>query len=120
MPFSPALAAELKAALATVVAIPVTPFTEAGDIDWAAHREVIDRMAAGGVGVLTPNGNTGEFYALNAKEAAQVVEATKVTAEVLAGVGLDVSTAVAAGRHAREHGARMVMVHQPVNPYVSR
>jgi len=120
VPFSPALADELRAVLSTVVAIPVTPFTEAGDIDWPAHRRVLGRMVDAGIGVLTPNGNTGEFYALAPREAAQVVEAAAGLTELVVGVGLDTGTAIEAGRHAREHGARMVMVHQPVNPYVSR
>jgi 4-hydroxy-tetrahydrodipicolinate synthase len=40
-------------------------------------------------------------------------------AVILVGVGHDVPTAVAAARHARDHGAAMVMVHQPIHPYVS-
>jgi 4-hydroxy-tetrahydrodipicolinate synthase len=120
MSFSPALAAELRAVLADVVAIPVTPFTADGAIDWAAHRRLIRRMADSGVRVLTPNGNTGEFYALSPVEAADVVAATAgAGTELVAGIGLDTASAIAAGRHAFEHGARMVMVHQPVNPYVS-
>lgn len=39
---------------------------------------------------------------------------------ILVGVGHDVPTAVASARHARDHGAAMVMVHQPVHPYVSQ
>lgn len=41
-------------------------------------------------------------------------------ATVVAGVGHDVPTAVGAARHARDCGAEMVMVHQPVHPYVSQ
>ena len=41
-------------------------------------------------------------------------------AELLAGVGHDIATAVEAAGHARDHGARMIMIHQPVHPYVSR
>jgi 4-hydroxy-tetrahydrodipicolinate synthase len=54
----------LKAALADVVAIPVTPFGPDGNIDENAHRALIGRLLDGGVRILTPNGNTGEFYAL--------------------------------------------------------
>jgi len=118
--FSPTLAAELRAVLADVVAIPVTPFAADGSIDWAAHRRLTRRMVESGVGVLTPNGNTGEFYALSPAETAEVVAATAdAGTELVAGIGLDTGSAIAAGRHAAEHGARMVMVHQPVNPYVS-
>ncbi len=38
---------------------------------------------------------------------------------VLVGVGHDVPTAVAAAELARDAGAEMLMVHQPVHPYVS-
>jgi len=78
----------------------------------------------GGITVITPNGNTGEFYALSQAEARQVVEtaasAANNQAELLAGVGYDIATAVEAAGHARDHGARMIMIHQPVHPYVSR
>lgn len=47
------------------------------------------------------------------------VEEAGDRAVVLVGVGHDVPTAVASARHARALGAPMVMVHQPVHPYVS-
>ncbi|MFF2326119.1 MULTISPECIES: dihydrodipicolinate synthase family protein [unclassified Streptomyces] len=114
----------LKAALADVVAIPVTPFAADGTIDTATHRGLLRRLLDGGVRILTPNGNTGEFYALTPEERRTVTEATidetGGRATVLAGVGHDVPTAVAAAEHARDAGAEMVMVHQPVHPYVSQ
>jgi 4-hydroxy-tetrahydrodipicolinate synthase len=113
-----------RAALAGVVAIPVTPFAGDGTVDRRAHRVLLRRLVDGGVTTLTPNGNTGEFYALTPGERRLVTEATVEEvgdrAVVLAGVGHDVATAVASARHARELGAAMVMVHQPVHPYVSR
>ncbi len=114
----------LKAALADVVAIPVTPFAADGTIDTAAHRALLRRLLDGGVRILTPNGNTGEFYALTPDERRSVTELTIEEAgdraTILVGVGHDVSTAVAAAEHARDAGAEMVMVHQPVHPYVSQ
>ncbi|MYY01741.1 MULTISPECIES: dihydrodipicolinate synthase family protein [unclassified Streptomyces] len=114
----------LKAALADVVAIPVTPFAEDGTIDTAAHRALLHRLLDGGVRIVTPNGNTGEFYALTPEERRTVTELTIEEAggraTVLVGVGHDVPTAVAAAEHARDAGAEMVMVHQPVHPYVSQ
>ncbi|MFF9409643.1 dihydrodipicolinate synthase family protein [Streptomyces anandii] len=113
-----------RAALADVVAIPVTPFGEDGGVDRETHRALLRRLLDGGVTTLTPNGNTGEFYALTPEERRLVTELTVEEAgdraSVLAGVGHDVATAVASARHARDLGATMVMVHQPVHPYVSQ
>ncbi|MEU1161529.1 dihydrodipicolinate synthase family protein [Streptomyces sp. NPDC005921] len=113
-----------RAALADVVAIPVTPFAEDGSVDQDAHRALLRRLLDGGIRTLTPNGNTGEFYALTPEERRLVTESTLDEtgdrAAVLVGVGHDVPTAVASARHAREHGAHMVMVHQPVHPYVAQ
>ncbi|MFB7246528.1 dihydrodipicolinate synthase family protein [Streptomyces populi] len=112
-----------RAALAEVVAIPVTPFAEDGTIDRDAHRTLLRRLIDGGVRTLTPNGNTGEFYALTPEERRTITELTVEEADgraaVLVGVGHDLPTAVASARHARALGAPMVMVHQPVHPYVS-
>lgn len=114
----------LREALADVVAIPVTPFTADDTVDAGAYRALVRRLLDGGVRTLTPNGNTGEYYALGPDERRTVTELTVEEcagrAVVLAGVGLDVPTAVAGARHARDVGARMVMVHQPVHPYVSQ
>ncbi|MFB6845575.1 dihydrodipicolinate synthase family protein [Streptomyces sp. NPDC056373] len=113
-----------RAALADVVAIPVTPFAEDGSVARDTHRALLRRLLDGGITTLTPNGNTGEFYALTPEERRLVTELTideaGERAVVLAGVGHDVPTAIASARHARELGAQMVMVHQPVHPYVSQ
>ncbi|MFF3912790.1 dihydrodipicolinate synthase family protein [Streptomyces sp. NPDC001852] len=112
-----------RAALADVVAIPVTPFAADGSVDPAVHRSLLGRLLDGGIRTLTPNGNTGEFYALTPKERRLVAELTVEEAgdraAILVGVGHDLPTAIASARHARELGAGMVMVHQPVHPYVS-
>jgi 4-hydroxy-tetrahydrodipicolinate synthase len=112
-----------RAALADVVAIPVTPFAEDGSVDTGAHRALLRRLLDGGIGTLTPNGNTGEFYALTPEERRLVTESTVDEAGdravILVGVGHDLPTATASARHARELGAQMIMVHQPVHPYVS-
>ncbi|MFE7135157.1 dihydrodipicolinate synthase family protein [Streptomyces sp. NPDC057638] len=113
----------LRAALADVVAIPVTPFAADGTVDEKAHRAVLRRLVDAGVVTLTPNGNTGEFYALTPAERDRAVEVAVEEAgeraTVVAGVGHEVPTAVAAARRAAVAGARLVMVHQPVHPYAS-
>ena len=113
-----------RTALADVVAIPVTPFAEDGSVDQDTHRALLRRLLDGGVRIVTPNGNTGEFYALTPQERQLVTELTideaGDRAAILVGVGHDVPTAVQSALHARELGAHMVMVHQPVHPYVSQ
>jgi 4-hydroxy-tetrahydrodipicolinate synthase len=114
--------AELSRALRDVVAIPVTPYGD-GRPDLDRYRVLLRRLIDAGIGVLTPNGNTGEFYALSVEERREVLTAAGETAggeaHLLAGVGHDVATAVAEARHAAACGIRMVMVHQPVHPHVS-
>jgi 4-hydroxy-tetrahydrodipicolinate synthase len=113
----------LRARLATIIAIPVTPFRADGGVDWDNHAALIRRLVEHGVDAITPNGNTGEFYTLTGAETRRSVESAVAAAdgraEVMAGVGLDVESAVLAARHAREAGAGSLMVHQPVHPYRS-
>lgn len=113
----------LRAGLSTLVAIPVTPFGPDGGVDWDSYAALIARLVGSGVEVLTPNGNTGEYYALTEAETRRVVESAVAAAggraDVMAGVGLSIASAVAAARHARKAGAGSVMVHQPVHPYRS-
>jgi 4-hydroxy-tetrahydrodipicolinate synthase len=113
----------LRDALATVVVIPVTPFTSAGTPDFHTYAALVSRLIDGGITVITPNGNTSEFYALNSDEARQAMQTTVKAAagraKVLAGVGHDIGTASDAARHAAAAGAEMIMIHQPVHPYVS-
>jgi 4-hydroxy-tetrahydrodipicolinate synthase len=129
MPLDPTAASRLKDALATVVVIPVTPMRPDGSIEWGTFTDLIRRVVDSGITVVTPNGNTGEFYALTPAEARQATEAAVravsdqaplgARAEVLAGVGHDTASAIEAARHAEETGARMIMIHQPVHPYQS-
>ena len=127
MSLTPDAASTLRRALATAVVVPVTPYQADGNPDWDTYAALTARLIDAGISVITPNGNTGEFYALSQPEARQALEtAAKVAsaggehgAEVLAGVGHDIATAIEAARHAQDHGVRMIMIHQPVHPYVS-
>jgi len=126
MSLTPAVAQELRHALVTAVVVPVTPLHADGSPDWDTYATLTGRLIDGGITVITPNGNTGEFYALSQAEArrafetaAEVVTARDSATELLAGVGYDIATAIESARHAQHHGARMIMIHQPVHPYVS-
>src|SRR5438874_9549322 len=104
-----------RAALAGVVAVPVTPFAEDGSVDRDRHGALLHRLVDAGVGAVTPNGNTGEFYTLSQAEARSLAENTVKEvgdrATVIVGVGLDTAGAIAAAAHARDCGAHLVMVH---------
>ncbi len=125
MSLAPDTKQALRTALATAVAVPVTPLHADGTPDWDTYAMLIARLVDAGITVITPNGNTGEFYALDQAEARQAAQTAaqavrgRQPAELLVGVGHDIATATEAARHAGDHGARMVMIHQPVHPYVS-
>ena len=123
MRIDPAVTDEFLEILATVAAVPVTPFGPDGAPDWDCHARLIRRLVENGITLVTPNGNTGEFYTLTAEETRAATEsairAVRGRAEVLAGVGHDVPTAISSATHARAAGARMIMIHQPVSPYLS-
>jgi 4-hydroxy-tetrahydrodipicolinate synthase len=115
---------EIAARLETVVGIPVVPYAPDGGVDLALTGKLTDRLIGSGLRAITPNGNTGEFYALSPRERADVaqavVDAAGDRAVVIVGVGLDLATARAEALRAAELGAHAIMVHQPVLPYLSR
>ncbi|MGW7514391.1 dihydrodipicolinate synthase family protein [Streptomyces sp. NPDC054796] len=114
---------DLVARLSTVIGIPVVPYGEDGRIDHARTAALAARLIANGISVLTPNGNTGEFYALAPSERREVlttvVGARTDATTIVAGVGYDVATAIDDARFARESGADAIMIHQPVLPYLA-
>jgi 4-hydroxy-tetrahydrodipicolinate synthase len=109
--------------LRTVVAITITPFDSSNQVDESAYSKVLRRMANAGITAFTPNGNTGEFYSLDAAELRTVVElaAAELPSDALLvpGVGLGDRQAATMARDAAAAGAPAVMVHQPVHPYRS-
>src|SRR5437868_5941352 len=113
---------KVRAACESVVTINVTPFDEGGAVDLDRYAALVDRQVRAGIDVVTANGNTGEFYALDAAEQAAAVRATVGAAGdavVLAGVGHSAKDAAAEAVDAVAAGAHGVMVHQPVHPYQS-
>ncbi|GAA3433626.1 dihydrodipicolinate synthase family protein [Kutzneria kofuensis] len=114
---------DVKRALRSVVMITVTPFDAAGEVNAPGYRSVLRRTLDAGIDVVTPNGNTSEFYSLTAAERDRALELTVEEAAdralVVAGVGYDVRTAAESARKARDAGAQAIMVHQPVHPYLS-
>jgi 4-hydroxy-tetrahydrodipicolinate synthase len=115
--------AKVRQACESVVTINVTPFGTDGGIDVDAYAALVDRCVGAGIDVVTANGNTGEFYALDRAELAVAVRTTVSAAAgravVLAGVGHAAQDAAAEAVEATRAGAHGVMVHQPVHPYQS-
>jgi 4-hydroxy-tetrahydrodipicolinate synthase len=100
----------------------ITPFTEAGEIDWPAFDALIDRQIAAGVAGLVPVGTTGEAATLSAEEAsaliARTVERARGAAYVLAGTGSNnTRKAIDATRRAADLGVDGVLL---VTPYYNR
>lgn len=109
--------------LATVVAITVTPFDASGVLDEKALEAVTDRLVGGGISVVVPAGNTSEYSTLSEQEwdrsVACVVARAGEHTRVLPGVGRDLATATSQAARAAALGCSAVMVHQPVDPFIS-
>ncbi|RSM90392.1 dihydrodipicolinate synthase family protein [Kibdelosporangium aridum] len=110
-------------ALRSVVLINATPFDENGGVATDDYARVLDHAVTAGIGAVTPNGNTSEFYSLTPDELdtalAVTVETVKGRALVVAGVGHELDRAIRMAKAAHDAGAEAVMVHQPVHPYLS-
>jgi 4-hydroxy-tetrahydrodipicolinate synthase len=109
--------------LATVVAVPPTPFLEDGGLDLDGFERVLARAIAGGLRAVTIAGSTGEFAALSAPEIERLIEVAAPTlagrAVLLVGTGGDLATARAVASKASAAGALGVMVHEPPGPFRS-
>lgn len=113
----------LRTALTGISGILVTPF----DADDAPQPDrldpIIERAVAARVDILVVNGNTGEFYALQAAEAETmmraVVEKVAGRVPVLNGVGRSVGEACALARASKQAGVDAIMVHQPPDPFAA-
>lgn len=108
----------------TICAISITPFyKDTKKVDWSGLDENVEFLLKHGTEVVVPNGNTGEFYTLTLEEAKQetrrVVEVVKGRATVVAGIGYSADTAIELGKDAQEAGADCVMIHQPIQPYIT-
>ena len=114
---------ELRAALNGISGILVSPFDANDAVSVAPLKAVVDRALKAGVHVLVANGNTSEFYGLQAQEAELLVNAAAEyvvgRAPLLAGVGRGVHEACALARASRKAGADALMVHQPPDPFVA-
>jgi 4-hydroxy-tetrahydrodipicolinate synthase len=113
----------LRQALNGISGILVTPFDDQGAIAPARLQPVVDRAISAGVQVLVANGNTSEYYGLEADEAVAMVQAigglVAGRVPLLGGVGRSIGEACRLARASRQAGADALMVHQPPDPFVS-
>lgn len=113
----------LRAALNGISGILVTPFDAQDAICSAPLQPVVDRAVDAGVHVLVANGNTSEFYGLQAQEAERMVhvaaECVAGRVPLLGGVGRSVHEARALAKASARAGAAALMVHQPPDPFVA-
>ena len=113
----------LRQSFATVIPVPITPFSANGQLDLPAFRRLIGRMIDDGIRLIALNGNTSEFYSLTVDECRVLVEtaveAAAGRATLVAGIGYSAQTAVVMARAARLAGVEGVMVHQIVHPFRS-
>ena len=98
-----------------------TPFTAAGDIDFAAWGRLLDAQLAGGTAAVVVAGSTGEAATLSEDEYARLLRAAVAQVAgrvpVLAGTGQSgTARTVAQTRLAGEAGADLALVVTP--PYV--
>lgn len=98
-----------------------TPFTAAGEIDFAAWQRLLEGQIEGGTAALVVAGSTGEAATLEAVEYARLLQtAARLVGgriPLLAGTGLSgTAKTVAQTRLARDNGADVALVVTP--PYV--
>jgi 4-hydroxy-tetrahydrodipicolinate synthase len=96
----------------------VTPFTEAGDVDFSALRDLVDWQITEGIDFLVPCGSTGEAQTLDEGERERVVATVVETAAgrvpVMAGAtSNDTSRAVAEARRMCRLGAEYILSATP-------
>jgi 4-hydroxy-tetrahydrodipicolinate synthase len=105
----------------SIVAI-VTPFTQEGEVDFAAFKELVDWHAEQGTNAIVCCGTTGESPTLSSEEHLQIfkmaLDVSKKRIPIIAGTGTyDTRKTVERTRKAKELGADGCLV---VVPYYNR
>jgi 4-hydroxy-tetrahydrodipicolinate synthase len=113
----------IRAALAGISGVHVTPYAADGNIDRKTLLRVVDRIASAGVHNIVSAGNTGEFYALTPDEVRLVhdaaAEANAGRSKMTAAVGRSLKEALELGRRAKGAGFDALMAHQPLDPFAA-
>lgn len=114
---------QVRTALQGISGILVTPFDGQDVIAPNRLTPIIDRVVNAGVDNVVANGNTSEFYALQAKEAEtmmhEIVQQVAGRIPVINGVGRSVGEACALAKASCKAGVDAIMGHQPPDPFVA-
>ncbi|WP_342358944.1 dihydrodipicolinate synthase family protein [Terrarubrum flagellatum] len=113
----------VRAGLAGISGVHVTPYGANGAIDAAMMTRIVDRIATAGIQNIVSAGNTGEFYALTPDEV-RLTHDTAIAANagrslVTAAVGRSLKEAIELGKRAKGAGANAIMAHQPLDPFAA-
>lgn len=112
--------ADLRTALHSALAFPITPFNANGDVDIDAVAINARFLPGTGIGAIVAPSGTGEIFALAPDEAKEIVAATVSVAgdlPVIAAAGFGPKLGAQMAREAEEAGASAVMV---VSPYYAK
>lgn len=111
---------DLRTALHSALAFPITPFGANGDVDLDAVATNARFLPNTGIGAIVAPSGTGEFFALTTEEAKDIVAATVSVAgdlPVIAAAGFGPRIGARMAREAEEAGANAIMV---VSPYYAK
>lgn len=111
---------DLRTALHSALAFPITPFDGNGDVDLDAVRTNASFLADSGIGAIVAPSGTGEIFALTPEEARDIVAATVDVAEgkpVIAAAAFGPKIGARMAADAEAAGASAVMV---VAPYYAK
>lgn len=98
-----------------IVAYPITPFDEQGQVDLAVYRKLLDRLVESGVHAIAPLGSAGVLPYLNDDERMSISETTlaHVNGKLPVMIGVSSLTTERTVHHARfaeQAGASAVMI----------
>ena len=111
---------DLRTALHSALAFPITPFDANGDVDLDAVATNASFLPGTGIGAIVAPSGTGEVFALTPEEAREIVAATVTVAgdlPVIAAAGFGPRIGAQMAREAEEAGASAIMV---VSPYYAK
>ena len=108
---------DLRPRLQAVLAFPVTPFTESGDVDMEGFRANLRYLEAAGLMGVVVAGGTGELYSLTPDECRALYRAAMEEVgerlTVIAGVGIGARIAAELARDAEAAGCHGILILPP-------